>query len=140
MVHENHPFGLCSPSSFTSPSLCFLSSSKIPLTPSTSPTAALPPDQSTTIGHFSAFGFCVAILTIPSAEFGRASTVGCAERKVSPGNDECWMKVPWPSRKMTKTSELMFEAGSTSACQDARTASQVGSPLHRIPLWQLEVF
>lgn len=62
-----------------SPSRCFLNSSRILLTPSTSPTAAFPELQSTTIGHFNAFGFFAARLFTASTLVGRLSTVGCDE-------------------------------------------------------------
>ena len=50
-VYENHPLGLCSSGSLTSPSLFFRRFSRISLTPSTPPTEAFPPAQSTTTGH-----------------------------------------------------------------------------------------
>lgn len=53
-------------------------------TPSTSPTAARPASQSTTIGYLSACGFCAARAETPSGELGRSSTEGCADNNVSP--------------------------------------------------------
>ena len=54
--HENHPLGLYSSSSSTSPSLFFPRYSNMPLMPSESPAEARPLVQSTTIGHFNASG------------------------------------------------------------------------------------
>lgn len=68
---------------YASPSRFFRSSSNKLFTASTSPTAALPLCQSTTIGHFSAFAFWDASVTTPSASVGRLSTVGWAEMRTS---------------------------------------------------------
>ena len=57
----------------------------MPLTPSTSPTAALPADQSTTTGHLKTLGFFLTSAAISSAFFGRSERlgeVGCEEMNV----------------------------------------------------------
>lgn len=60
ILYENQPLGLSPSSDMLSPSRFFLNSSRILFTPSTSPTAALPLSQSTTMGHFNACKFCEA--------------------------------------------------------------------------------
>jgi len=59
--------------------------SKIPLTPSTSPTLARPPVQSTTIGHFSALEFWDAISPSDLAvtfRFSEPAADGWADKNV----------------------------------------------------------
>ena len=84
-IREKHraPCDRTNLSHYASLSLFFLSSSNNAFTPSTSPIAAWPEFQSTTIGHFSAFGFWDASSATPSALVGRLSTVGCAEISTS---------------------------------------------------------
>lgn len=74
--HVSHPFGWWTWSSWTSPSLFFFKCSRMALTPAISPIAAFPFSQSTTMGHFTAWGLSWTSCTIPLKVVGRSLNDG----------------------------------------------------------------